>query len=91
MPTTNSQGSGQTFFLVADANKKEAEGIVKRIKGQLGLCDILQSAGIEPSISFSKINTSRENFSAKLDQIAKKVKKKMETEAKNNFSLNMEN
>jgi len=73
LPTMNSSESGQTFFLVAKANKKEAEGIVRRIKRQLELCDILQSAGIEPIISFSKIDISREDFSAQLDQIEKKV------------------
>ena len=73
LPTMNSSESGQTFFLVAKANKKEAEGIVKRINGQLELCDILQSAGIEPIISFSKIDISSEDFSTQLDQIEKKV------------------
>lgn len=73
LPMTNSPGPGQTFFLVANANKKETNGIIKRIKGQLALCDVLQNAGIEISVSFSKIDISREDFSAQLDQIEKKV------------------
>lgn len=63
LPRMNSSESGQNFFLVAKANKKEAEGMVKRIKGQLVLCDILQNAEVEISVSFSKINISKENFS----------------------------
>jgi len=90
LPTMNSSESGKTFFLVAKANKKEAEGMVKRIKRQLELCDILQSTGIEPIISFSKINIPRENISTQLDQIATKVMKKMGKEVENNILLHGE-
>jgi PAS domain S-box-containing protein len=86
LPRASIPQSGAKFFIVAAANRKETQGIVKRIQGQLGLCDILQNTGIEPAISYSVMDISRRDLSTKLDKIAKKVTGRMEREIKNYLS-----
>ncbi len=85
LPTANFPGLSGSFFLAANRSKREAERMIKRIKKQLELCDILQNSGVELSISISKINISGEDVATTLDQIVKKVKKKMERAGESSY------
>lgn len=84
LPSNADLKQAENFFLVACADKKEADVLVRRIQEQLTSCEIFQITSINPSVSFTTMEVSGGEASRRLDRVAEDITCKVEELVKNN-------
>jgi hypothetical protein len=77
LPRTGSSKSGEKLFIVACADKREADVIVRRVREQLAFCEMLKNTGITTSVSFSTIDISQVDGHKKLNHITEMITNRM--------------
>ncbi len=73
LPTLRSEACGEAFLIVAAANDKGADVLVKRIQEQMELCQELQQAGYSFTVSYRLLNIDNTEPNIPIEHFLRKV------------------